>query len=182
MAKVIVTKSKLIELLDTGMSRKQISEALGLPVNQVNLLIKTAGLKGRRAKKISFEFVDDSTPNYQYIDVSMLPSSITELRVPNYTGDMESFRNSLRSQIPNHASVSQEAMDQIERLESAVSRIYENPVRNVEEDVEEDVEEMPEPNESISVRPVVEEFIGELMENRTSEPSTTSDIEEGPLF
>ncbi len=60
MAKVIVTKSKLIELLDTGMSRKQISEALGLPVNQVNLLIKTAGLKGRRAKKISFQFVDDS--------------------------------------------------------------------------------------------------------------------------
>jgi hypothetical protein len=71
MAKIIVTKSKLIELLDTGLSRKQISEALGLPVNQVNLLIKTAGLKGRRAKKISFEFIDDSSVNLMHISLDL---------------------------------------------------------------------------------------------------------------
>lgn len=58
---VTITKSQLIADVESGLKRPEIAEKYGLPLNQVQKLMKIAGLKTKRANNLKFKFIDDTT-------------------------------------------------------------------------------------------------------------------------
>jgi len=55
-----ITKSQLIADVESGMKRTDIAEKYNLPLNQVQKLMKIAGLKTKRASSPKFIFEDDT--------------------------------------------------------------------------------------------------------------------------
>lgn len=60
MNKVKLTISGLTTDIESGLTRKEMSEKYGLPSTQLSQAIKKAGLQGRRAKSVKFELIDDT--------------------------------------------------------------------------------------------------------------------------
>ena len=60
MSKVKLTKSGLIQDLENGLNRSEMSEKYGLNLQQLQKAMRQANLLGRRAKKSVFELIDDT--------------------------------------------------------------------------------------------------------------------------
>lgn len=60
MTKVKLTKSGLIQDLENGLNRSEMSEKYGLNLQQLQKAMRQANLLGRRAKKSVFELIDDT--------------------------------------------------------------------------------------------------------------------------
>jgi predicted transcriptional regulator len=55
-----INKSALrADIEDRGLTRVELSSKYGLPVTQINKLVTQAGFKGKRAKTVRFELIDD---------------------------------------------------------------------------------------------------------------------------
>ena len=71
MSKVKLTVSGLTSDIESGLTRKEMSEKYGLPSTQLAKAIQKSGLQGRRAKSVKFELIDDTVealPNVETIE------------------------------------------------------------------------------------------------------------------
>ena len=61
MNRVKLTVSGLTSDIESGLTRKAMSDKYGLPSTQLSQAIKKAGLQGKRAKSVKFELIDDTS-------------------------------------------------------------------------------------------------------------------------
>lgn len=85
---ITITKSQLIADVESGLKRPEIAEKYGLPLNQVQKLMKIAGLKTKRANNPKFEFVDDTVVSEPETDTPYVDVEIVDFNADPITGEI----------------------------------------------------------------------------------------------
>ena len=93
--KVKLSEKMLVASINSGMTRPQIAEKVGLSVGQLNQALKMKGLEKMRAKTVKFEFVDDEEP----IEEQENTPEISIADVPHFTEGV-TFGTAVKSGIP----------------------------------------------------------------------------------
>jgi len=68
MERIKLSEKMLVASINSGMTRPQIAEQVGLSVGQLNQALKMKGLEKMRAKTVKFEFVEEDEATEEVVE------------------------------------------------------------------------------------------------------------------